>query len=328
MDSQTFTVTLPSNSNMGSHPSNRGSNYTVKLSAPLNFSGQTLNDDVSWEVALTSLQYTNRFYDVRETGTIFAVVEFPNVAAITVAEKSPAGTVQYSATFTAANIRNLPAAENMIMTRHVKPPGSADTSFVVFGKIAVHAGHYKEPGAVHKLIVDEFNKMFNCPRYNTQLDAVLKGADGTMRFDHLPSTNKLHMFTDKAYIVNLLGFSAKDISNGDIPPLYHLNLTGAKTPCFDAVESLYVYCDLVKAQHVGDTLAPLLEIVPVQGIPGQRVHYSVSQLSYLPVNRSFVESINIEICDEYGTHVIFPDDVENVICRLRFRRIKHTGLML
>ena len=94
------------------------------------------------------------------------------------------------------------------------------------------------------------------------------------------------------------------------------------------MQSLYVYCDVVKPQHVGDTLAPLLDIVPVQGMPGQRQHYALNQLTYLPVNRTFIEALNIEICDEYGKHVKFPDDVENVICRLRFRRCKPNGFML
>ena len=66
MEETNFTVTLPSNSNMGTHPGNRGNNYIVKLSSPLNFSGQTLNEDASWETSLTTVQYTNRFYDLRE----------------------------------------------------------------------------------------------------------------------------------------------------------------------------------------------------------------------------------------------------------------------
>ena len=75
MEDANFTVTLPSNSNMNSHPTNRGNNYIVKLSSPLNFSGQTLNEDASWEVALTTMQYTNRFYDLRENCQLYLVLE-------------------------------------------------------------------------------------------------------------------------------------------------------------------------------------------------------------------------------------------------------------
>ena len=78
----------------------------------------------------------------------------------------------------------------------------------------------------------------------------------------------------------------------------------------------------MKEQRVGDSMAPLLEIVPVRGVPGNRIHYSVNPLTYLPVNRDYIDSINIVIMDEYGNPVVFPDDVENVVCRLRFRRVR------
>ena len=69
-------------------------------------------------------------------------------------------------------------------------------------------------------------------------------------------------------------------------------------------------------------MSPLLEIVPVKGVPGNRIHYCVNPLTYLPVNREYIDSINIVIMDEYGNPVVFPDDVENVVCRLRFRRVR------
>ena len=36
MEDSSFMVTLPSNSNMQTHPSNRGHNYVVKLARPIN----------------------------------------------------------------------------------------------------------------------------------------------------------------------------------------------------------------------------------------------------------------------------------------------------
>ena len=72
-------------------------------------------------------------------------------------------------------------------------------------------------------------------------------------------------------------------------------------------------------------MSPLFEIVPVKGVPGNRVHYCVNPLTYLPVNRDYIDSINIVIMDEYGNPVVFPDDVENVVCRLRFRRVRQRG---
>jgi hypothetical protein len=64
---------------MLTHPSNRGHNYVVKLSAPINLTNQTLNDDSRWEVVLTTLEYTKRFYQLREDATIYAAVIVPDL---------------------------------------------------------------------------------------------------------------------------------------------------------------------------------------------------------------------------------------------------------
>ena len=327
MSNQPFTVTLPSNSNMQAYPTNRGSKYVVKLSAPLNFTGQTLNDDVMWEAALTSLQYTNRFYDVRERVVVHVAVQFPNIRTIDVHAISTAGLTQFSENLSASNIKGLPAFERRALKQFVKTAETADATFVVYGKIVVDAGHYKNASDIYNRIMNEFNRMYGPPRYNTKMNVSIKGTDGMIQFHLDPPANKLFLFTDKPIMVNTLGLSAT-LVDSETPALYQMALAGTKTPRFDTVQSLYTYCDIIKPQHVGDTLAPLLEIVPVQGIPGQRIHYSVNQVTYLPVNRTYIESINIEICDEYGNPVTFADDVENVVCRLRFRRSKPNGLML
>jgi hypothetical protein len=311
---------------MKAFPTNRGSKYIVKLSAPLNFGGQTLNEDVDWEAALTSVHYTNRFYEVREPTVLHVAVQFPNVAAIEVRITGP-GLKQMVADLTADHLKDLPKPDGRFLKQFIKAAGSTDASFVVYGKIAIPAGHYKDPSVVHDRIVAEFNRLYGGLRYNTTMQAIVKGSDGTIHLKAEPQTNKLYIVADKPSIVNLLGMTATELDN-ETPALYKVVTAGTKTPRFDTVQSLFIYSDIIKPQHVGDTLAPLLEIVPVQGVPGQRVQYCFNQLTYLPVNRTYIESIEIEICDEYGNHVVFPDDVENVICRLRFRRSKHSALVL
>jgi len=55
MSESDFIVTLPSNSNMSTNPTNEPSNYTVRLAEPLNLQGE-------WEAALVSVQYTPTWY--------------------------------------------------------------------------------------------------------------------------------------------------------------------------------------------------------------------------------------------------------------------------
>jgi hypothetical protein len=115
MEDTSFTVTLPSNSNMASHPTNRGNNYVVKLSSPLNFSGSTLNEDVSWEVALTTVQYTNRFCDLRENSTLYVVLELYTTGVINTSVEKPKGVTELPAKFTDTNLKDMSNIEKRIL---------------------------------------------------------------------------------------------------------------------------------------------------------------------------------------------------------------------
>jgi hypothetical protein len=71
---------------MDKHPSNAGSLYTVAPVRPLNFSGQTLNDDTRWQVAVLSLHYTHNFSNFREDCLLHFVVDKPAEANMVAAE--------------------------------------------------------------------------------------------------------------------------------------------------------------------------------------------------------------------------------------------------
>ena len=48
---------------------------------------------------------------------------------------------------------------------------------------------------------------------------------------------------------------------------------------------LYVYCDIIQSQYVGDALIPLLRIVPKEGKDGETINKSFICPQYLPVSR-------------------------------------------
>jgi hypothetical protein len=68
-----------------------------------------------------------------------------------------------------------------------------------------------------------------------------------------------------------------------------------------------------------------MDIAFVQGAPGQRTHYVFDPSTYPPVSRNFIETINVIIRGGNQGDVLFPDDVENVVCRLHFR---HVGMRI
>ena len=81
---------------------------------------------------------------------------------------------------------------------------------------------------------------------------------------------------------------------------------------------LYVYCDIIQSQYVGDALVPLLRIVPVEGKDGQRVSKSFIRPHYLPVSRKQFESIEVNIKRDTGETV--PFELGKVLLTLHFRQ--------
>ena len=47
--------------------------------------------------------------------------------------------------------------------------------------------------------------------------------------------------------------------------------------------SLYIYCNLIEPWLVGDSWAPLLHIVPIEGHGGQMVTKTYQHIHYLPL---------------------------------------------
>ena len=80
---------------------------------------------------------------------------------------------------------------------------------------------------------------------------------------------------------------------------------------------LFVYCDLIQSQYVGDALVPLLRIVPV-GEDGQRVSKSFVRSQYAPVSRKQFETIEVNMKRDTGESV--PFEFGSVLLTLHFRQ--------
>ena len=88
-------------------------------------------------------------------------------------------------------------------------------------------------------------------------------------------------------------------------------------------ESLYVYTNVVESRVVGDSLVPLLRIVPIQGEHGHMISRHFEHVQYLPLLRKEFGTIEIDIRDDTG-HAV-PFECGKVTVTLHFRRRK-TGL--
>jgi hypothetical protein len=351
MEKSGFVVTLPSDSNMLTYPTNRGHDYVVKLASPINLTNQTLADDSRWEVALTTLQYTNRFYQLREDVIIYAVVIVPDLKSVNI--RAPFGkTTQLDVDFTEdmSGIEAFGDTERRILRPFVKDETNKNESwFVVIGKFVVPAGEYKTTMELARRVAKEFSAVFNIARYQCRMVVERVGSDGRFRFttesrlenprrrrtseqaspkpgditvdygeaSRLGKYNFM-LYTEHVSISPPLGQVLRAIDDQE-PPIYYISPISGGTPILNTVQSLYVYSDIVEHQRVGNTSAQLMDIAPVQGSPGQRAHYVFDPPTYLPVCRNFIETIHIIIHDGDEGQTLFPDDVQNVVCRLHFR---------
>lgn len=90
------------------------------------------------------------------------------------------------------------------------------------------------------------------------------------------------------------------------------------------VHAMYVYCDLVEHQIVGDTEVPLLRTVPFATYSDARrpaeTNITFNPIHYVPVAKSFVDTIVININDDVGTPIPFVTGKVIVKLHLRQRR--------
>ena len=84
--------------------------------------------------------------------------------------------------------------------------------------------------------------------------------------------------------------------------------------------SLYVYCNLIEPWLVGDSRAPLLRIVPIEGHSGQMITKTYQHIHYLPLLQKHFRTIEIDIKKDTGERV--PFELGKLVVTLHFRKQK------
>jgi hypothetical protein len=337
-----FTVTCPSNSNMQTHPDNTGSQFTVKLASTLNLAGQTLNEDVQWQVALLSLHYTHDFNNFLESTTLRVIVETPHSMRAEQSASAPDLVVTDAHTIPQART-SISNSDYALLNAHVqgfnesavnqntaKVP-SIDCDYL-FAKIHLPAKFYKSIAGLYDDLLGQLNAFF-LPRYGIR-HRIKQSENGAISI--IPSKKgTTFIYADSQYIGRILGMKSQaktmvveDVSSEQPTEpheatIYDLNLEGNRKPQLDGIQALFVYANIVENQFVGDTVAPLLAYVDVSKTPGQRVGHTCDPLVYLTVDKKYIDTITIYICDEHGKPVKFPTD-ESVVARLHFRKCKQS----
>ena len=117
-----------------------------------------------------------------------------------------------------------------------------------------------------------------------------------------------------------LGLASNDFINGQ--QVYYSPVESYKQDSVSRLDlqtpALYVYTDIIDYQIVGDVLAPLLRTVPVKGDRGKAQHVEFLHRIWLAVNKGYINSIELRICNDAGELVSFSTGKVSLV--LQFRR--------
>ncbi len=97
--------------------------------------------------------------------------------------------------------------------------------------------------------------------------------------------------------------------------------TGQKTvEIMRMTESLWIHCDIIKAQNMGDDWSRVLRIIPSIGSPNETTAVTFNNPHYLPLAYNQISNIRIRIFNsQHGVIVPFESDV---IIKLHFKEYK------
>ena len=109
----------------------------------------------------------------------------------------------------------------------------------------------------------------------------------------------------------ILGFGGKDtyITKTTVSP-YVVDLA--------IVSTIYVYCDVVEPQVVGDTSVRLLESIPAQGKFGDVIAKTFTNIQYVPIQKKSFEDVEVLLRSDTGDPV--PFERGKAIITLHFKQ--------
>ena len=132
---------------------------------------------------------------------------------------------------------------------------------------------------------------------------------------HLPGGYRFKM-SDALYAIlgfdkDQLAFQQHSTSNGIVEGNRAVDINGG-------IHHVFVYCDVVEAVPVGDTLAPLLRVVETQHASQGFIHEIFNPPRYLPLQKKEFDTIEIYLRTDFGEKI--PFESGKVVCTLHFRR--------
>ena len=100
----------------------------------------------------------------------------------------------------------------------------------------------------------------------------------------------------------------------------NVEMLAARPPAVRQIKDIYLYTDIVQPSLVSNSLANLLDIVPVNGRVGDISVHRPTHLHYVRLLGGDLSSIEIRLCKDDGEEV--PIAAGEVLCQLQVRRVQ------
>ena len=302
MSVEEFIVTLPSNASVTNFPNNKANSYTVALP-------KTLALDGDFEVAVGDLQYPHNWTNFEEEYIAFARVDPENINYQGIGIISLQGEYEKG-----LETSKKDAIGDKLIDNLDKDVKIRECRGFLYYVIRIPTGYYKDAGEIAKIMVTKFTDLTK--RQSLNLEYNYNEKSNTLK---LTSTNLtwFRILSQNENLCRILGFGKP--TKLDTLYIWDPLAEPKRKPQIDEFSTIYLYTDIIKYQIVGDTQAPLLGTLPVQGKHGEQVYWSFNTNYYMPVNKTSISTIEVRLCNETGDLIPF-DPTSTTVCKLHFRR--------
>ncbi|EGT49913.1 hypothetical protein CAEBREN_08223 [Caenorhabditis brenneri] len=234
-----------------------------------------------------------------------------------------------------------PSNQSMVMSLEQEPPIVKEApilpSNVIVNNIVAEYQMLEEAAKEHidalseyaKINIDVLNKSTDETIYADTLEKFRK-IRSKLRVETASSSKEFLQFNDIGDQLEIQ-FLDDDISfvEFDEPCAYFLGFVDPiirktqkapkKIDYFGNVSTIYLYCDVIDPIIVGNTKSALLSVIPCRGAYGEMIHYTVTHPRYLPLIKSTIDSIRVDLLTEFSEPIDF--NWGSTIIVLHFKRI-------
>lgn len=324
-------LTLPSNSNPDIFPNNKPQSFKVNFPTPIILEGK-------WKVGLTEIQYPNNWFNLNEN-TSFSIffrkpLIFPEGQHVVIDRneknwvdklldncKVASSAYYLDETEPSDDNEQIETKEDTLPKAKIETKLDELEETLRFKEYVVHipAGNYSSLQALCDKIEEKIKNSLEARYLPADIDSTRPIRFTINDFGNVCIESK----RSKVYIqVNggnklweYLGWN--DIANYNyiVPPV----VAPKRGDLLVHHPAIFVYCDIVQHQVVGNMLAPLLRVVPIEGNPGEYIWRQIMKPMYLDVNKGYISTIEVELRDDSGN--LIPFQVGKVLLVLELKRV-------